>query len=104
MRAEEMMIRSEIRQMLNEAGLNRESLREIVQDAINDIVEKKIDEAVHKYGGLDGRISKELGEKLRYTVQDEVKEAIRNRIKYVGLRVTVDIPEPEKENDNGAMA
>lgn len=101
MRAEEIMIRSEIRQMLNEAGLNRESLREIVQDAINDIVEKKIDEAVHKYGGLDGRISKELREKLRYTVQDEVKEAIRNRIKYVGLRVTVDIPEPKKENDNG---
>lgn len=99
MRAEEIMIRSEIRQMLNEAGLNRESLREIVQNAINDIVEKKIDEAVRKYGGLDGRITKELTERLKYTVQDEVKAAIRDRIKYVGLRVTVDIPEPEKEND-----
>ena len=99
MRAEEIMIRSEIRQMLNEAGLNRESLRALVQEAINDIVEKKIDEAVRKYGGLDGRISRELGERLRYTVRDEVTEAIRDRIKYVGLRVTVDIPEPEKEND-----
>ena len=98
MKAEEIMIRSEIRQMLNEAGLNRESLREIVQNAINDIVEKKIDEAVRNYGGLDSGITRRVDERLDYTIKDEIREAIRDRIKYIGLRVIVDIPEPKKED------
>ena len=100
MRAEEIMIRSEIRQMLNEAGLNRESLREIVKNAIEEIVEKKIDEALRNYGGVDGKFSRELSDRLDTRIRYEVQEAVRERIKRVGLYVTVDIPEPKKENDN----
>ena len=42
MRVEEIALRQEIRQMLNEAGINRETLREMTQNAIKEEVDKQV--------------------------------------------------------------
>ena len=42
MRVEEIALRQEIRQMLNESGINRETLREMAQNTIKEEVEKQV--------------------------------------------------------------
>ena len=97
MKAEEIMIRSEIRQMLNEAGLNRESLREIVKTAIEEIIEKQVTQALQKYGGLDTLVNRELSDKTDRFIKDAVQTAVRDKFRYSTINISVDIPEPKKD-------
>lgn len=98
MRIEEMALRSEIRQMLNEAGFNRETIKQLVKESIDDIVrnqinqalkerpEQNVEEAVSKY--LDGRISN--------TIRSTAADVIREKLRWMNFRVEVNIKEGEK--------
>lgn len=51
MKPTDMLIRSEIRQMLNEAGLHREELEHLIKDTIREIIEQRVDQVL-KQGTL----------------------------------------------------
>lgn len=93
MKATEMMIRSEIRQMLNEAGLNRDSIRQIVSQAIQEIVDKQV-----KYV-IDQRSEKDLNEVVtRYMdshmtsiIRKNAESIVKERFRWMDFNVNVEI-------------
>jgi len=46
MRVEEMALRSEIRQILNEAGFNKNTLKELVKEVLRETLDKAIKQAI----------------------------------------------------------
>ena len=48
MRVEEMALRSEIRQMLNEAGFNKNTLKDLVKEVLREEIEKAVKQAVNE--------------------------------------------------------
>lgn len=93
MQATEMMIRSEIRQMLNEAGLNRDSIRQIVSQTIQEIVDKQV-----KYV-LDQRSEKDINEVVtRYMdsnmtsiIRKNAESIVKERFRWMDFKVNVEV-------------
>lgn len=81
MRVEEIALRQEIRQMLNEAGINRETLQEMALKLLQDEIEKKVDRAVNS-----PRIERAINSKFesyefRNMLKSVISEVIRESIK-----------------------
>ena len=55
MRVEEIAIRQEVRQMLNEAGINRNTLKDMALDALNEKLDKAVYQAMREKD-IDGSI------------------------------------------------
>lgn len=64
MRVEEMALRSEIRQMLNEAGFNKNTLKDLVKEVLNEEVEKAVKQAVNETD-FDGYIMNNAGKIIK---------------------------------------
>lgn len=46
MKVEEMALRSEIRQMLNEAGFTRETIKQLVKESIDEVVKNQVNQVL----------------------------------------------------------
>lgn len=79
MRVEEIALRKEIRQMLNESGINRETLREMAQKVMEEEVKKQVKNAFSQ-NDIKSMVSAN-----RYEIRDAftkvVQEQIRSTIK-----------------------
>ncbi len=100
MRVEEMALRSEIRQMLNEAGFNENTLKDEVKAVLREEVGKAIRQAVNETD-LDGYIKRETDNIIRATVKSHLQNAITGQI--VGdwfnrMKITVDITDKAGES------
>ena len=84
MRVEEIALRQEIRQMLNEAGINRETLREMVQKVIKEEVEKQI-----KYKLSQTNIMSMVSLN-KYEVRDAFREAVKENMKS-NVKISVNV-------------
>ncbi len=65
MRVEEMALRSEIRQMLNEAGFNKNTLKDEVKSVLREEIEKAVKQAVNEtdfegYIAMDGKMQEQM--------------------------------------------
>ena len=110
MRVEEMALRSEIRQMLNEAGYNKDTLKELVKQVLTEQLERAIKQAINETD-FNGYIQDNVNKIIRDTTRNVVKDRITDRI--VGnyfnkMKVSVDIiteddkslTKENKENEN----
>ena len=88
MRVEEIALRQEIRQMLNEAGINRETLREIAHKTIKEEVEKQVR---YKLSQTDIASIVALN---KYEVRDALKEAVKEQVKS-NVKISVNIEDNE---------
>ena len=97
MRVEEMALRSEIRQMLNEAGLNRETLKEMVKESINDIVKNQVNQVLmeRQDEDLSEAVSKYLDTNMRSIIRNCAEVTMRDKLRYMNLSVKVDITDKE---------
>ena len=59
MRVEEIAIRQETRQMLNEAGINQNTLKDMVKEILNEKLDKAIYQALHEKD-VDGAIGNKI--------------------------------------------
>lgn len=99
MKATEMMIRSEIRQMLNEAGLNRDSIRLIVQDAIYDIINKQVkyvlDQRPEKE--IDKVVEKFMNSNMNSVLRKEVESVVKHKLQWMNFNVSVSFSNKDGE-------
>lgn len=81
-----MALRQKIRQILNEAGINNQTIAKIAKKAIYETVEKRIDHAFEITPDLQQLMTKNIEKKqsdviikqIKYTVQERINEACRN--------------------------
>ena len=108
MRVEEMALRSEIRQMLNEAGFNKETIKELVKEALHDEIRKVADQAIAESNtDMDSYIKSNLSMLINKAVDRAVKEVITDKVvgnyfnkMQVSVEVTPIMDLIDKEGDN----
>lgn len=91
MKAEEIMIRSEIRQMLNEAGLNRDTLRGYVEEAVKEIVTKQVNQELDRIGGLDRLVNNAVHSRANATIDNEVRKVMADKLRGIKFDVHIDV-------------
>lgn len=93
MRVEEMALRSEIRQMLNEAGFNKNTLKEEVKSVLKEEITKAVKQAINETD-FNGYVKQEANSIIRDTTKAHLRDTITQQL--VGnwfnrMKVTVDI-------------
>lgn len=99
MRVEEIAIRQEVRQMLNEAGINRNTLKDMVREALEEKLDKAVHQAIQEKdvdGSICSRIENCIGKKADSMVRDE----IRRRVGCIFDRMTVSVDITDKEGQH----
>lgn len=101
MRVEEIAVRQEVRQMLSEAGINRNTLREMVQQILREEVKKQI-KIVSR--GID--VNKAVRHELesyegKLALRDAIKKEVRDRVS-INVDVTAFDSKSKKENDENS--
>ncbi len=81
MRVEEMALRSEIRQMLNEAGFNKNTLKYLVKEVLREELDKAIKQAVAETNcDIVGYTKNNIDSIINKTTERVVKERITDTI------------------------
>lgn len=81
MRVEEMALRSEIRQMLNEAGFNKNTLKDLVKEVLKEELNKAINQAVAETNyDIVGYTMKNIDTIINKTTERVVREKITDAI------------------------
>lgn len=91
MKPMDMLIRAEIRQMLNEAGLHREGLEQLIKENLREIIEQRVDQ-VFKQGNLENMenaVAKAVNRKLDHFIQDYTKQIITDKLRWMKFDVNV---------------
>ena len=82
MRVENIVMRQEIRQMLNEVGINKDTLRDMTKEVLREEIGKQ----VKKVGNIDdmvtlmvrNKVSDRIPYDFNYLLKEVIKEEIRN--------------------------
>ena len=81
MRVEEIALRQEIRQMMNEAGLNKNTIREMAQKLLEEEVKKQVKTAFAQ-NNIERIVTRNISKwDLREGVRDYVKSDIKVSVK-----------------------
>lgn len=93
MRVEEMALRSEIRQMLNEAGFNKNTLKDEVKSVLREEIEKAVRQAVNETD-FNSYVKREADRIIRDATKSHLQDTITRQM--VGdwfhkMKVSVDI-------------
>lgn len=76
MRVEEIALRQEIRQMLSEAGINKNTLLEMAKEVMQEEIAKQVKNAV-KQSNIDNIVYRKVNS---YELRDMMREAVRKEI------------------------
>lgn len=92
MTVEQIAIRQEVRQLLNEAGFNKNTMKDIVREVINEELTKAVRQVMHEMD-LEDRIYKSTNGNLREAIRKELRASIDNKVNGVfsSMRISVDI-------------
>ena len=92
MTVEQIAIRQEIRQMLAEAGINKNTMKELVNEVIYEEMTKAVKQVMHEMD-IDTIIHNKTQGSLQDAVRKELRAAIDDRVRGVFNRmmITVDI-------------
>jgi hypothetical protein len=105
MKAQEMALRNEIRQMMNEAGINRNNIKEYVKSIVSEIIERQVNQAIneHPSGSLRKYVEDEIKDYVNSCIKDAVKESIKESMTkqmvtdyFSKLKVSVEFPKFEE--------
>lgn len=93
MRVEEMALRSEVRQMLNEAGINRETLKDMVKESIDDVVKNQVNQVLmeRKEKDLNEVVSDYLDSKMHSTIRCCAESVIKEKLRWMNFNVNVTV-------------
>ena len=99
MRVEEIALRSEIRQMLNEAGFNRDTIKQLVKEAIDDVVKNQVNQVLmeRKEQNLEEVVSDYLNSRLYSQIRDCAESVIKGKLRWMDFSVNVEVTEKESE-------
>lgn len=100
MRVEEMALRSEIRQMLNEAGFNKNTLKDQVKSVLKEEIKKAVKQAVNETD-FDGYVKSTANSIIRDATKRHLTEVISDRFVskwFNSMKVTVDVKDEVGES------
>ena len=95
MRVEEIAIRQEARQMLNEAGINQNTLKNMVKEILDEKLEKAIYQALHERD-VNQAVSNKIEQCMNNKANQIVKEEIRRKINGIFDHMTVSVDITDK--------
>ena len=95
MRVEEIAVRQEVRQMLNEAGINKNTLKDMAKEVLKEEVEKACTQALHEKD-IDGIVARKIDYNFGEIVRKQTKESIKERINSVFNRMTISVDITDK--------
>ena len=92
MTVEQIAIRQEIRQLLTEAGINKNTMKDLVKDVIEEELTKAVRQVMHETN-LIGAIDQATNGNLQKLVREELRAAINTRVNgyFNKINVSVDI-------------
>lgn len=90
MTVEQIAIRQEIRQMLNEAGINRNTLKEMTKDVLEEEIKKACAQAMHEKD-IKTMVEKAMKNDFDRIVRSAISESVRNRVDSVFNRMAISI-------------
>lgn len=90
MRLEEIALRQEIRQMLNEAGINKNTLKDTVNEVLTETIERATVQALHERD-LDSAVGSTIQRCIDNSARSIVREEIRKRVGNIFNRMTVSV-------------
>lgn len=96
MRVEEIAIRQEARQMLNEAGINQNTLKDMVKEILDEKLDKAICQALHEKD-VDGAVSRKIETCIQKEANAIVREAITRRICGIFDHMTISVDITDKD-------
>lgn len=92
MTIDQIVMRQEIRQILNEAGINKNTMKGLVQEVIHEEMTKAVKQVMHEMD-IDTIIHNKTNGSLQEAVRRELRASIDERVRGVFNRmmITVDI-------------
>lgn len=76
LRVDEIALRQEIRQMLNEAGINKNTLQEMAKEVMQEEIAKQVKTALN-----GSNINRIVGSKINtYDFRDTLREAVKKEV------------------------
>lgn len=96
MTVEQIEIRKILTQMLADAGINRETIKDIVRDVIEEKVEKAIDTVCHQ-SNIASDVQRHWDQYVRSGIADAARNAVREQVKgyFQNISVTLNFGGPE---------
>lgn len=91
MKPTDMLIRAEIRQMLNEAGLHREGLDQFIRQTLREFIEQRVDQVLKQgnLGNMENAVNKTVDRKLEYIIREYTKQIITDKLRWMKFDVNV---------------
>lgn len=101
MRVEEMALRSEIRQMLNEVGLNRETIKQMVKETIEDVIKNQVNQVLmeRRDEDLSQVVATYLDNNMWKLIRDTARDAIQQKMRWLEFAVNVNVTD-KSEGEN----
>ncbi|MBQ7293885.1 MAG: hypothetical protein IJW79_09125 [Clostridia bacterium] len=95
MTVEQIEIRKILNQMLADNGINRETIKDIIKDCIDERVDKALKHFENKSDGyfanMDDRIQEGLDRLVKREIEIQAKEAVRAKVGYFFNNITVNV-------------
>lgn len=91
MRVEEIALRQEIRQMLSEADINRNTIRDMVRPVITEEVKKQVENAINQTNVNALVLSKMNTYEFREALRKAIEQVIKDEIN-ISIDVRAEIP------------
>ena len=89
MRVEEIALRQEVRQMLNEAGFNKNTMKDLVKDVLQEELKKAIKQAMNEVD-MDSYIDSSVDYVVHNKTEAVLKDVIAHRFNKMKVEVTID--------------
>lgn len=99
MTVEQIAIRQEIRQMLNEAGINKNTMKDLVNEVIYEEMTKAVKQVMHEMD-IDTIIHNKTSGSLQDAVRKELRDSIDQRVKGIFNRMNITVSVIDINGDN----
>ena len=95
MTVEQIEIRKILNQMLADNGINRETIKDIIKDCIDERVDKALKHLENKSDGdfanIDDRIQGAIDKFVKQEIERQAREVIRHKVGYFFNQITVNV-------------
>lgn len=99
MTVEQIAIRQEIRQMLNEAGINKNTLKDMVKQVLEEEIQKACIQAMNEKD-IQTMVNNEMKENFERIVRLSIKETVRDRVSSVFSRMVISVDVTDKNGQS----
>lgn len=88
MRVEEIAVRHEVRQVLNEAGINKNILKDMAKEVLREEISKACKQALNE-SDVDGVIERKINDSFGKIIREATRNEIRERVHGIFNRMTI---------------